>query len=488
MGGHREKIFDVAFSPDSKYVATSSQDSTVCIWDATHHRLVATLSEGNDVKFECLRVAWLGGGMSSTLPTNRERVIEEEEEGNEVAAYKYEGAVRDERYLLAMASADGIVRLWSATSKIVDLGVVNGSNSANDNNNNNDNGGEEKLSWKCVSKLDHYLWEKTNDTDPGNNIKNADSSTTDDDDDVNKDEDDEDRPQIYGLQFVHSSTVALSNMNILLVSTNDCIYIWNIVIDDTNYGEEGGDDEMNRRHHRKFLPILSIRFSHLDEDGQFESNQFGGPRNPDNMLFIFDMQYSVTNDLLGTALSDGTCRITSLHHNHTNGDVKNNNSPYYHQERCILGLPKGYFGETGGHLTALAWDKTGTRVATCIGSGRVVLWLLQAVNNNGIEELHPACLSILEGGHGVGRPLYGAKYCGGSDEDLLLTWGVDGEVCVWDSYSIGTVTSPLCKLISHLKNYPIYALDITDGETHIAVAGGGDDGGFFGIPIYIYDL
>jgi WD40 repeat protein len=110
------------------------------------------------------------------------------------------------------------------------------------------------------------------------------------------------------------------------------------------------------------------------------------------------------------------------------------------------------------------------------------------VNNNGIEELHPACLSILEGGHGVGRPLYGAKYCGGSDEDLLLTWGVDGEVCVWDSYSIGTVTSPLCTLISHLKNYPIYALDVTDGETHIAIAGGGDDGGFFGIPIYIYDF
>lgn len=69
-----------------------------------------------------------------------------------------------------------------------------------------------------------------------------------------------------------------------------------------------------------------------------------------------------------------------------------------------------------------------------------------------------------------------------------MTWGVDGKVCVWDSFSIGTVTSPLCTLISHLKEYPIYALDVTRGERQIAIAGGGDDGGFFGMPVYLYDI
>ena len=80
----------------------------------------------------------------------------------------------------------------------------------------------------------------------------------------------------------------------------------------------------------------------------------------------------------------------------------------------------------------------------------------------------------------------------------MLTWGVDGKVCVWDSYSVGEVTFPLCILTSY-SSYPIYALDITNikatskNEPHklqkscIAV-GGGSDGGFLGVPAYIYDI
>ncbi len=86
-------------------------------------------------------------------------------------------------------------------------------------------------------------------------------------------------------------------------------------------------------------------------------------------------------------------------------------------------------------------------------------------------------------------------------QELLLTWGVDGKVCVWDSYSVGGVTNPLCTLISH-SNYPIYALDFVekasnakehaDGmirtvKSHIAI-GGGSDGGFLGVPAYLYDV
>ena len=81
-------------------------------------------------------------------------------------------------------------------------------------------------------------------------------------------------------------------------------------------------------------------------------------------------------------------------------------------------------------------------------------------------------------------------------QDLLLTWGVDGKVCLWDSNSIGEVCSPLCTLISQ-PEYPIYALDVTAGGKdsveqgnqvlHVAI-GGGADGGFFGVPVYLYDI
>ena len=88
---------------------------------------------------------------------------------------------------------------------------------------------------------------------------------------------------------------------------------------------------------------------------------------------------------------------------------------------------------------------------------------------------------------------------------MLLTWGVDGKVCVWDSYSVEDVHSPLFTMISH-TNYPIYSLDVSENgspnrtgtseeqadggannKLHIAL-GGGADGGFLGVPVYLYDV
>ena len=64
---------------------------------------------------------------------------------------------------------------------------------------------------------------------------------------------------------------------------------------------------------------------------------------------------------------------------------------------------------------------------------------------------------------------------------------------------MGEISDPLCTLVSN-TNYPIYALDITTEENvdsasqepesdktkmHIAI-GGGTDGGFLGVPAYMY--
>mmetsp|Transcript_28501 Transcript_28501/g.34781 ORF Transcript_28501/g.34781 Transcript_28501/m.34781 type:complete len:123 (-) Transcript_28501:172-540(-) len=109
-----------------------------------------------------------------------------------------------------------------------------------------------------------------------------------------------------------------------------------------------------------------------------------------------------------------------------------------------------------------------------------------------------------------GRPLFGVKYLGGDNQDLLLSWGIDGRVCLWESWSLGQIHEPLAILVSR-SDYPIYAVDVIEEElsrsknlakteeagqddvaaraltTRIAV-GGGRDGGFIGIPVYLYDV
>jgi WD40 repeat protein len=387
MGGHRNPIYGTAFSPDGKYLATASEDSTVRIWLVQSHKLVATLSEGMDPNYECLRVAWMKKS--------------------------------DIGYLLASGGADGVVRLWSAVETI-----------------------ERQLECQCVGSLNHFV------------------------------EDDEERPQIYALQFIQSPS--FPNVEILLTSAHDSVYLWTIEND-----EESVADSPPPNQSRKFLSLLSIQFSHLDDESQ--TYQFGGSRNPENELYVFDASYSESNDLIAAALSDGTCRVLSLAAS-SNVDEDEN----LQREQVVLSLPPGYFAGRGGHLTAVEWDSSGNRLATCVASGRVILWYLHNVGVGDSTSLRPSVVSILDGGSG--RQVFGAKYCCGGNEDLLLTWGIEGTVSVWDSFSVGEVMSPICTLVSH-ADYPIFALDITETGTKKSIAvGGGKEGGFLGVPAYIYDV
>ena len=74
-----------------------------------------------------------------------------------------------------------------------------------------------------------------------------------------------------------------------------------------------------------------------------------------------------------------------------------------------------------------------------------------------------------------------------------MSWGVDGRLCLWDSYSQGNVESPI-GVLRDQGDYPVYAVAIgtkgsssTMKETYIAV-GGGSEGGFIGIPLYLYKV
>ena len=333
MGGHRATIFGLSFSPDGKYIASASEDSTICIWDVKSHRLITTLKEGIDDKYECLRVAWINTNTNITINND-------------------DGAA-------------GVVRLWSGCCET--------------------QGG--KLSWHSVGTIDHYLLQKEG------------SNGNDQIDDAAAVEGEDDRPQIYAMQFVHSQSA--KDLNLLLTSANDTIYLWNIVEQEKSHANN--DSQFVKQ--RTILPYASVQFSHLHNLQQHQVNQFGGERNPDNELYVFDASYSQSKDLIGVALSDGTCRVLSLVANgkNNNNNADRNHHRAYCQEQCVLSLPNGYFpGNRGGHLTALSWDKSGSRLATCIASGRVVLWSLQVVN--GVygamqrQVLHPSCVSVLEGG------------------------------------------------------------------------------------------
>jgi len=81
----------------------------------------------------------------------------------------------------------------------------------------------------------------------------------------------------------------------------------------------------------------------------------------------------------------------------------------------------------------------------------------------------------------VGQPLFGSRYCG-EREDLVVSWGLDGNLCLWDSNSTGNVKQPLA-VLKNDNEYPIYAVEVS--KDCVAV-GGGRDGGFVGVPLYLY--
>lgn len=251
------------------------------------------------------------------------------------------------RYTLSTAGADGILRIYTA-SKCVD-------------------DDDDKLIWKLVGSQDHYR------------LLNECS---------------EDRPQIYSLEYVpRQSIVDDSNGTnqtfaddeyyyLIITSADDAIFLWNV-------------QSKNKENEASSIDITSHSVVQFQQLGQ---NQFGGPRNPNNAIYIFDT--ACCKDYVGVALSDGTCRVLSV----------NDES-----RQCVLSLPQE--SELGGHLTGLSWNASGGRLVTCIACGKVVLWSIQLQEDG---KLYNSIVAVLEGGHEVMRPLFGARYFGESEVRLFL--------------------------------------------------------------------
>ena len=164
--------------------------------------------------------------------------------------------------------------------------------------------------------------------------------------------------------------------------------------------------------------------------------QFGGERNPENLIFVFDACYCATNGFLGVALSDGSLRLM-------NG-----------RGVClsVLALPGGQ-----SHLTSFAWDSTGTKLVTTVATGHLITWGIELTTPRSLvasqQEIRASCFNIMEGGHLPGRPVFGAHYL---NDDLLLSWGSDGRLCLWDSKCEQEVDAPI-SVLWEADSYPVYA-------------------------------
>ena len=432
--GHRETIFGVSLSPCGRYLATASQDSSVRIWDVRTHRGVGTL-EGHSKSAEVLRVAWASSSWGGPQLGRKAGDL-----------------------VLATAGADGFVRLW-----------------------HKEDGG----SWTCLAKKDHSPEKPEEDGEdaPEEGEEGAEDAVA----------------QIYALQFIDGFGTVGAGENVLLTCSDDYTHILSASAEEKK--GEGG----------KGLPavdlteLMTVRFTQversnggvsyrigdiwfeasndtaaeLDEETQ-EGFKFGGDRNPNNLVYVFDVAYSETSRLLAAALSDGTVRLVN-----TRGVCAS-----------VLSLPGN-----SSYLTSATWDSSGTRLACCVATGHVILW---NILDGGGGHVHCTCTAVLGGGsgggHEVGKTLFGAKYFGGKDEELLLSWGIDGKVCQWDSHCRGEIGDPLAVLISK-DDYPIFAVDVDEPKEgpvicRIAVGGGKQNGekleglgfGFLGVSVYVYDF
>jgi WD40 repeat protein len=450
--GHKERILGCALSPkNGSLLATASQDGTVRIWDTKLHKQIRVLKVPSS-EDELLRVAW-----------------------HQHANEEY----------LATGGADGWVHIYDC---------------------NND--------WSLVASIDQGSYLKPVAGAQSSRPSQEEANEHENDEDDEADEEDENvpqmgPPQIYALQFIkewkdrskpevtddddEAATTAESVY--LLTSADDFVILWEL--NDVTKSQQqkatvkvaDADDNIHPREafSLQFTDITPTSYGvsrcHLAA-GQFNllgrgstdpDGVFGGvDRNPNSIIFVFDAAFCAVNGLLGVALSDGSLRVMNGH----TGICQ-----------TVLTLP-----DSQAHLTSFCWDSTGRKIATALATGHVIVWSLALSDNDPTRYQRSAssCQAVYHGGHCPGRPVFGVRYM--EQDQLLLTWGVDGRLCLWDGTAIDAeIDAPLAVLLDN-DEYPIYGVDIigntnSNGDTvALAVAGGGATPGFLGIPVYVQQI
>ena len=275
-------------------------------------------------------------------------------------------------FILASGGADGTVHIW----RTADV-------------ENND--------WEIVHSIDHSAFEGR----PKDVKAPLDEVAFGTEREEEEEKEEEKEPsQIYALQFIDNWRAfdrdQETQNSFLLSSSDDFVHLWEV---------NGIDAETGRW---SMTEVMSIRFINMNTFGYgvvvsrvtdqglnlqagsangdavtgaggaaatgANLTGFGGDRNPNNLVYVFEASYSVASGLLGVALSDGAVRLV-------NG-----------RGVCVgvLKLPG-----IKSHLTSFAWDSSGTRLSSCVATGHVILWELDISPSGAVS---PACAAVLEGG------------------------------------------------------------------------------------------
>jgi WD40 repeat protein len=367
--GHRETIFGVTFSECGKFCATASQDSMIHIWNVEKNALLTSLKE-HSKKFECLRVAWA----SSTWASD----VLDRKHGDFV-------------HLLASSGADGVVKLWGCHDPM------------------------QKNGWICHLTLDHStLLGRSDKKEEKIKIEEIKEGDEEDKNEENKEDDEEsnaeenkdaDKPQTYALAFIDHWKIFATEQDdmakncFLMTSSDDYIHFWEIEAKKSEQIVEIVGDKIRMVPDEiQLKEVMSVHFGPLELHGygvtacnitgsglqlpsapsySSDGTAFGGYRNPNNRIFVFDAAYCSANGLLGVALSDGSLRLV-------NG-----------RGVCIsiVSLPG-----CQSHLTSFCWDSTGTRLATSVATGHLITWKLNMSDVEGQGHIVATCSGIMEGG------------------------------------------------------------------------------------------